>query len=162
MIEVDGVSKRFGPRRTLDGLILVVRAGEVFGLAGPAGGGEATTLRFLATLVRPDEGTVAVAGIPVDRDPRAARRLVGYLPEPPGFCRPMTVQEDLELHAGVHGVARPRRRPLAGELLEVIGLEDQRKDEVATPTTGRRRRLGLARASSPTWARRPHHRLPGR
>jgi len=100
-------------RPTLDGLTLEVPTGEAFGLAGRLGAGKTTTLRILATLVRPDEGTGTVVGVPVDGDPIEVRRMVGYLPERPGFYRRMTLREDLELHAGVHGVPRARRRSVS-------------------------------------------------
>jgi ABC-2 type transport system ATP-binding protein len=146
VIRLDGVEKRFGPRRTLDGLTLEVAEGEVFGLLGPLGAGKTTTLRILATLVRPDAGTATVGGVSVDHDPHGVRRLIGYLPETVGFYRRMTLREDLEFYAGVHGIPRVDRRSLAGDLLEVIGLADDRDREVADLDVGQRRRLGLARA----------------
>lgn len=145
VITLDRVSKRFGRQIALEGVSLNVREGEVFGLVGPVGAGKSTVLRILATLVLPDEGSVTVSGIQLDRDPAAVRRLVGYLPERTGFYPRMTAREDLELHAGVHGVTLARRRRLAGDLLEAVDLAEQRDDDVAGLTAGQRRRLAMAR-----------------
>ncbi|MEO7519914.1 MAG: ABC transporter ATP-binding protein [Acidimicrobiales bacterium] len=146
MIQVTGLRKRWHGRLILDGLTFALHKGEVFGLTGPLGAGKTTTLRILATLIRADEGEAIVDGIDVDVDPRAARMRFGYLAEAPGFHRRRTLREDLEFTAGIHGVPRARRRALAGELLEVVGLADQREDDVAALRTGQRRRLELARA----------------
>ena len=144
MIELDGVRKKLGGRQLLDGLSFVVPEGAVFGLVGAPGAGRSTTLRILATLVRPDAGRASVAGVSVDDGP-AVRRLVGYLPERCGAYRDMTALDSLVFYAGVHGVAPARRRPLAGEVLEVLGLDDRAGAAVTGLSTGQRRRLALGR-----------------
>jgi ABC-2 type transport system ATP-binding protein len=145
VIAVEGVHKTFDGRPTLAGASFFVSKGETLGLLGPLGAGKSTMLRILATLVPPDEGSVTVGGIPVESDGRAVRRMVGYLPEACGTYPRMTTREHVEFYAGVHGVPSIRRRPLAGELLEVVGLADRANEDAGSLTKAHRRSLALAR-----------------
>jgi ABC-2 type transport system ATP-binding protein len=145
MIEVEGIRARFGDHVVFDGLTFAVAKGDVLGLAGPIGAGKTTLLRILATVLRADGGTARVAGVDVAAHPVAARRRLGYLPQTSGFYERMTLLEDLEFHAGVHGVVRGRRRSLASELLEVMDLADRRNEDVSRLDGDSLRRLALAR-----------------
>ena len=146
MIALDGVRKRLGGRNALDGLTLTVGAGEVAGLVGPLGAGKSTTLRILATLEQADEGTVVVGGIDVGEDPAGARRRVGYLPAEFGVYRRVTAFEYVEFFASLRRVPKVRRRPLAEQLLEVVGLADRAGTDVDRFDEADKRRLGLAQA----------------
>ena len=146
MIVLDGVRKQFGGITAVDGVSFTVAQGQVFGLAGPSGAGKTTTLQILATLLSADEGSATVSGITVDSDPRAVRNLVGYVSERSGVYARQTAREYLEFYAGIRGVTRSSRRPLAAELLQVLGLVHRAGDEVCGLTKDEQRRLALGRA----------------
>ena len=103
-LEVGGLVKRFD-RPAVDGLDLSVRAGEFYALLGPNGAGKTTTLRMIAGLLRPDAGTIRVAGIDALADPVAAKRVMAWISDEPMIYDKLTPQEYLEFVAGLWGVA---------------------------------------------------------
>src|SRR5579863_9968853 len=100
-IEIDGLVKRFGPTLAVQSLSLSVRPGEIVGFLGPNGAGKTTTMRIIAALLRPTEGSVRVAGIDVVAEPRAVRRIVGFVPETPFLYNKLTGREFLQFMAGL-------------------------------------------------------------
>lgn len=146
VITADGLVKRFGSRLALDDLTFAVPEGEVFGFVGANGAGKTTTIRILSTLLAFDEGDASVGGVSVRDDPQAVRALIGYVPDFFGLYARLTALEYLEFYAGVHGLAPRRRRQVAGELLELVGLADRGHDDVDGLSRGQKQRLCLARA----------------
>jgi ABC-2 type transport system ATP-binding protein len=130
----------------LNGLDLKVPSGTVFGLLGPNGAGKTTAVKILATLSRPDEGTAVVAGIDVLNDPRAVRRLVGYVSQRSGADAHATGTENLILQARVHGIDRHEARRIAARLMDRFGLTESADRVVKTWSGGMRRRLDIALA----------------
>ena len=141
-VRADGVSRRYGERLALDGVSLHVGAGERVLLTGGNGAGKTTLLRMLATVLRPHEGTLEVAGHPLPRDARRVRPLVGYLGHEPLVYPGLTARENLELYAALH--AAPVGRVDAA--LELVGLARRRNDLASELSRGMRQRLALARA----------------
>jgi ABC-2 type transport system ATP-binding protein len=130
------------PQRAVDGLNMVVEAGQVHGFLGPNGSGKTTTLRALLGLVRPNGGEMRVLGQPVPRAlPRVAPR-VGSIVEAPQFFGNFSGRRTLRLLATAGGV--PRRR--VEDVLELVGLRDRAKDRVRTYSLGMRQRLAVASA----------------
>src|SRR3954469_1812588 len=84
-VEATELEKAYGKVQALSGLSFSVRPGIVFGLLGPNGAGKSTTIRILTTLSRPDRGRAAILGIDVGEHPDRVRRLIGYVPQKPGF-----------------------------------------------------------------------------
>lgn len=146
MISADGLVKRYGDRMALDDLSFVVPEGEVFGFVGANGAGKTSTIRILATLAGPDEGDASIGGVSVRDDPQAVRAMIGYVPDFFGVYPHLTSLEYLEFYASAHGLARGRRRQVAGELLELVGLADRADDDVDKLSRGQQQRLCLARA----------------
>ena len=146
MIEVAGLRKRFGRRAALDGVDFAVPAGEIFGFLGPNGAGKTTTIRILATLTPPDGGTATIAGVRVDRQPFAVRRLIGFMPDFFGVYDTLSVTEYLDFYASCYDVPARRRSRVAAELLELVDLADRAGDQVDTLSRGMKQRLCLARA----------------
>ena len=141
-VRCDSVSRRYGERLALDRVSLLVEAGERVLLTGGNGAGKTTLLRMLATVLRPHEGTLQVAGRVLPREARAVRPLVGYLGHEPLVYPGLTAGENLELYAALHGAPAGR----VDEALELVGLERRRGDAASELSRGMRQRLALARA----------------
>ena len=141
-VRCDAVSRRYGERLALDAVSLQVAAGERVLLTGGNGAGKTTLLRMLATVLRPHEGTLEIAGHPLPREARRVRPLVGYLGHEPLVYPGLTAGENLELYAALH--AAPAARVDAA--LELVGLARRRHDLASELSRGMRQRLALARA----------------
>ena len=98
-IRLSGVSKSFGRTRVLHDLDLEVEWGDVLAIVGPNGSGKSTLLRLLATLTRPDGGTISVAGLDLSRVGQEARRLMGVVTHEPLLYEDLTAYENLAFHA---------------------------------------------------------------
>ena len=144
MIEVQGLTKAFGPTQALAGVSFAVGAGEIVGLLGPNGAGKTTTVRVLATLLRPDSGSVRVGGVSLVRDPHGVRERIGLAGQAAAVDELLTGRENLEFVAGLYGLAPGERRARAGEILERIDLVEAADRRVGTYSGGMRRRLDLA------------------
>lgn len=146
VIEAVDLTKRFnGPAAppVLDAISFSIEAGEVFGFLGPNGAGKTTTMRILLGLLKPTRGTVRVFGeVPGERD--AVRARMGVLFENSGLDDRMTAFQSLDYYARLYGVRNHVRR--IKELLDFVGLANQRNAKVGTFSTGMKRKLGLARA----------------
>src|SRR5580704_988376 len=120
-LEIKGLVKRFD-RPAVDGLDLDVRDGELYALLGPNGAGKTTTLRMVAGLLRPDAGTIRVAGIDALADPAAAKRVMAWISDEPMIYDKLTPREYLEFVAGLWSVAPELAEPRAHELLHWLDL----------------------------------------
>jgi ABC-2 type transport system ATP-binding protein len=143
-LEIRGLHKRYGAQVAVDGLDLSIAAGEFHALLGPNGAGKTTTLRIVAGLVKPDLGTVRVAGHDVAQDPVAAKRALAYLPDDPMLYGKLDALEYLEFVAGLWGIEPGTARTRAEELLAVLGLADKASDRAETYSRGMRQKLSLA------------------
>ncbi len=146
MIEVDGLSKRFGALVAVDRLSFSVRPGEVVALLGPNGAGKSTTMKMIAGFLAPDAGVVRVAGHDVAADGLAARRALGYLPEgAPGYGE-MEVAEFLRFIADVRGLSGQHRRERLAYVAVRLQLQSVHRQPLDTLSKGFRRRVGFAAA----------------
>ena len=139
-----GLVKHYPGTVAVAGLDLSVGEGEIFGLVGPNGAGKTTTLRILATLLRPTAGHAEVAGIDVRRNPDAARRVLGFMPDVFGVYDDMKVWEYLDFFARCYGIPGSRRRRMIGDLLDLVDLGDKRDAYVQSLSRGMQQRLCLA------------------
>jgi oleandomycin transport system ATP-binding protein len=143
-ILADGLVKRFGQTRALNGVDLAVRTGSVFGLLGPNGAGKTTAVRILATLVAPDGGHATVCGHDVVRNAHQVRQLTGLTGQYASVDEALTGTENLVLIARLTGQSRAAARSRARDLLAAFRLEDAADRAVKTYSGGMRRRLDLA------------------
>ena len=143
-IEARGLGKSFGGVRVLSGVDLTVDAGEVVALLGRNGAGKSTTVRILATLTRPDEGSVRIAGIDALAEPARARRHLALTAQDSAVDGRLTGRENLRLIARLRHLARGERRDRPAALLRDLDLTDAADRRVSTYSGGMRRRLDLA------------------
>jgi len=129
----------------VESLDLEVAAGTVLGFLGPNGAGKTTVIRMLSTILRPDAGWFAVAGVPHSQ-PLEIRRLVGVLPESAGYPPGQTGEEWLAFHAELFGRSRVDARATARRLLAEVGLAERGGSLISGYSRGMRQRLGIARA----------------
>ncbi|MBY0113033.1 MAG: ABC transporter ATP-binding protein [Phycisphaerales bacterium] len=145
MIEIKGLTKRFGKLMALDNLTLDIGPGEIFGFIGPNGAGKSTTMKILACLLKQDSGEAMVCGKNVRKDADAIRRVVGYMPDFLGVYDDLTVDEYLQFFAAAFEVPRARRRSVIDQVLELTDLVEKKHAMVDSLSRGMQQRLGVAR-----------------
>ena len=133
-----------GSVRALDGLSLDVEEGTVLGVLGPNGSGKTTTVRILATLLKPDSGHAMVGGIDVVKNPKAVREIIGLSGQYAAVDETLTGWENLVMFGRLYHLSADQARVRARELLEQFSLTDAAKRPIKTFSGGMRRRLDLA------------------
>ena len=142
VIDVRGLTKRFGGRTVVDAVNLSVARGRICGFLGPNGSGKTTTLRMICGLLIPDAGDGTVLGQDLRAKRSAIKARVGYMTQKFGLFSDLTIAENLEFFARVHGL--PRRQERVAEALEKLGLAT-RSDQLAGKLSGGwKQRLALA------------------
>ena len=144
-LRVRDLRKKFA-RPAVDGLDLEIAAGELYGLLGANGAGKTTTLRMVTGLLKPDAGSVEIFGIDALRDPRAAKRLLAWLPDEPMLYDKLTPVEYLEFVAGLWQMPAARARSRAEELLVRLDLWAQRDERCEGFSRGMKQKAALAGA----------------
>ncbi|WP_157510974.1 ABC transporter ATP-binding protein [Frateuria sp. Soil773] len=145
-METHGLTRRFGALVAVDHLDLAVRRGEVFGFLGPNGCGKSTTIRMLCGLLLPSEGEIRVLGLAIPREAEALRRRIGYMTQKFSLYDDLTVAENLDFVAKVHGLDRAAAGRRLDELMQVYRLGEQRAQLAGTLSGGQKQRLALAAA----------------
>ncbi|WP_068925117.1 ATP-binding cassette domain-containing protein [Planobispora rosea] len=143
-IQAEGLVKRYGETRALDGVDLAVPQGRLLGVLGPNGAGKTTAVRILATLLRPDGGRATVGGFDVVKDPHQVRSLIGLTGQYAAVDEMLTGVENLVMIGRLLGMSRAESRRRAAELLERFSLSDAGARATKTYSGGMRRRLDLA------------------
>jgi ABC-2 type transport system ATP-binding protein len=146
VIEVQHLTKRYGPFTAVDDVSFTVDKGEILGFLGPNGAGKTTTMRVLTGYMPPTEGTAVVAGYSLLDKPIEAKRRTGYLPETPPLYPDMTVREYLDFCARIKGVARGERRSRVTTSMERARVADMADRHCAKLSKGYKQRVGLAQA----------------
>jgi ABC-2 type transport system ATP-binding protein len=142
IIEVRGMTKRFGDRMVVDHVDLTVRAGEIFGFLGPNGSGKTTFLRMLCGLLRADDGSGDVLGYDVIAESEAIKREVGYMTQRFSFWEDLSIEENLDFVARMYDVRN--RRQTVRESLEGLGLTSRKNQLAGQLSGGWKQRLALA------------------
>ena len=146
MIEVEGLTKRYGRHTAVDNVSFRVQKGEILGFLGPNGAGKTTTMRILACYLPPTEGRASVAGHDVFDAPLEVKRHVGYLPETPPLYPDMDVTTYLDFVAKIKGVAAKERKARLDDAVAKVRLGDVRFKQIGRWSKGYRQRVGLAQA----------------
>jgi ABC-2 type transport system ATP-binding protein len=146
LIEIEGLTKRFGGFTAVDNVSFKVRRGEVLGFLGPNGAGKSTTMRMLAGFMNPTAGTARIMGHDVQTDSVAARRQLGFLPEGAPTYPEMSVEGFLRFCARVRGFTGSELADRVDHALGLTTLRGVRLQTVETLSKGFKRRVGLAQA----------------
>ena len=144
-LQVRGLTKRFD-RLAVDALDLTIRTGEFYALLGPNGAGKTTTLRMVAGLLRPDAGTISIAGIDALADPVAAKQITAWISDEPMIYDKLTPREYLEFVAGLWGIAPALAEERAQELLSWLDLAPHAHERCEGFSKGMRQKVALAGA----------------
>ena len=146
MIEVQHLTKRYGPVTAVDDVSFKAERGEILGFLGPNGAGKTTTMRVLTGYMPATDGKAIVAGYDVLEQPVEAKRRTGYLPETPPLYPDMTVSDYLAFCARIKGVPRSERATRLRSVMERTQIADVAKRHCAKLSKGYRQRVGLAQA----------------
>ena len=145
IIEIKGLTKKYGSLTALNELDLTVEEGAVIGFLGPNGAGKTTTMRILTTLLRPTAGAAWVAGHSIHKDRTGVRRSIGYMPDFFGVYEDMKVWEYLDFYAACYDIPVAARNGMIDDLLALVDLGHKKEAFVEELSRGMKQRLCLAR-----------------
>jgi ABC-2 type transport system ATP-binding protein len=145
MIQLDGVWKRFDTTTAVKGVSLTIEGGQLLGLIGPNGAGKTSLLKMIATLSKPDRGTIRIMGLDVRVAVGPIRRRLGYMPAEFGRMPDMTVHEYLSYFGAAAGVPRAERMRRIADVLELVDLVERRDSLVSAGSTGIKQRVLIAK-----------------
>ncbi len=146
MIQVEGVTKRYGPKTAVSNISFEVERGEIVGFLGPNGAGKTTTMRILTGFLPPTLGTASVAGFDVGKSPIEVKRRIGYLPESPPLYPEMEVEDYLRFVAAIKRIPKKEIPRRVDAVLERTATGAVRDLLVGKLSKGYRQRVGLAQA----------------
>ncbi len=146
MIQVEGLTKYYGPSAAIKDLTFNIERGEVIGFLGLNGAGKSTTLKVLGCVLLPTSGVVKIDGHDVVRDPHEIRKKIGFLPDTPPLYNEMTVDRYLEFVAQLRGVSAADAKARVKEVEEKTALVEVHDQVIAELSHGYRQRVGLAQA----------------
>lgn len=143
-IEVNGIVKTYGSQKAVNAISFSAQKGGVIGFLGPNGAGKSTTMKMITGYLLPDTGTIQVCGIDVQKDPVAAKRKIGYLPEANPLYYDMYVKEYLSFIGGVHQLDQVSKA--VDRAIQLTGLGTEVHKKTGQLSKGYKQRVGLAAA----------------
>lgn len=143
-IEVNGITKTYGSQKAVNAISFSAPKGGVIGFLGPNGAGKSTTMKMITGYLLPDAGTIQVCGVDVQKDPVAAKRKIGYLPEANPLYYDMYVKEYLAFIAGVHQLDQVSKA--VDRTIQLTGLGTEVHKKIGQLSKGYKQRVGLAAA----------------
>ncbi len=146
IIEIEHLSKHFGPVHAVQDLSFQVLEGELFAFLGINGAGKSTTISILCGQLAKDAGTVRIGGVNLDRDPDAVKRSLGVVFQNSVLDKALSVQDNLESRAALYGITGKAFRARLAELTDLLDFGDLLKRTVGKLSGGQRRRIDIARA----------------
>jgi ABC-2 type transport system ATP-binding protein len=146
MIELKGITKKYGDFRAVDNLSLKVDRGEIFGFLGPNGAGKTTTIKMIAGVLEPSAGSITIGGIEMLKQPEAAKRKIGFIPDRPYLYEKLTAMEFLKFTADLYGVPDEKYRKNARYNLEMFSLADWANELIESYSHGMKQRLIMSAA----------------
>lgn len=143
-ILLENLRKDYGKVKAVQGLSIAVRPGEIFAFLGANGAGKTTTIKMMVGLLPPTEGRVSIAGHDVWKEPRLAKRSIGYVPDTPILHELLTGQEFLWFMSDLYGLSRSEGRVRTTELLEFLGLTAAADKLIRDYSLGMKRKMAIA------------------
>lgn len=144
VINIEGLTKRFGDNVAVDNLSLAVEEGVIFGLLGPNGAGKSTTINILTGVLRSSHGEVQIFGKSISKNSREIKSNMGVVPQSLAIYEDLTAEENIKLFASLYGIKGKDLKEAVDYALNFTGLADQRKVKAKTFSGGMKRRLNIA------------------
>ena len=146
MVEIEALTKHFGPIRAVDGISFSVERGEVLGFLGPNGAGKSTTMKMVTGFLSPDSGSVRIGGEDISDNPTVVKSRMGYLPEGAPLYGDMTPLAFLNFIADIRGLKGAEKRRRVDEVIQRVHIDSVLAQPTETLSKGYKRRVGLAQA----------------
>jgi len=146
MIELKGITKKYSGFCAVDNLNLSVRKGEIYGFLGPNGAGKTTTIKIITGVLQPTSGTVTIGGLDMQKQPEAAKRKIGFIPDRPYLYEKLTGMEFLKFTADLYSVPDEIYRKKAQKNLEMFSLADWSDELIESYSHGMKQRLIMSAA----------------
>jgi len=144
IIVAENLSKQYNGKTAVNNLNLTIKKGEIFGLLGPNGAGKSTVILMMLGLTEPSSGSIRVADFNSTREPIKVKRITGYLPEKLGFYEDLTARQNLKYTAELNSIPAKDIEAKIQDALEIVGLDKNKNQLVATFSKGMKKRLGIA------------------
>ncbi|MBE4909241.1 ABC transporter ATP-binding protein [Bacillus luteolus] len=144
-LTIDNLSKSFGQKKALDEVTVELTTG-VYGILGSNGSGKTTLMRILASVMKPSSGTIYLNGQDINKMDHQYRELIGYLPQQVGLYKNFTAEKLLKYISALKGLSKEETDDKVKEVLELVGLSNDRKGKVGKFSGGMKRRIGIAQA----------------
>ena len=144
LLEVEGITKRFGDRTACDAVSFRVESGETYGLLGPNGAGKTTCISVLCGLLAPDGGSATVAGHDIVTDTLEAKRSIGYVPQDLALYPDLSARENLAFFGRLQGLRGSHLAQRVDHCLDVVGLVERADDRIEDYSGGMKRRANIA------------------
>lgn len=145
-IQVTNLTKTYGSQRAVDGISFSLKKGEIVGFLGPNGAGKSTTMKILTGYLKPSSGQASVSEHDVVQSPMPARRAIGYLPEHNPLYLDMFVTEFLLFSGKLYGMSGKALQARVEDVINMCGLEAEKRKKIAQLSKGYRQRVGLAQS----------------
>ena len=146
ILEINGLSKKFGSNHIIKDLNLKVSENSICGFIGENGAGKTTTMKMILGFLKPDSGDIKVCGEKVTYGETKTNRFIGYLPDVPEYYGYMNPVEYLKLCGQITGMSKKEIKEKTDELLELVGLDAHKKRRIGRFSRGMKQRLGIAQA----------------
>ncbi len=146
MIEVKNLTKKYGSHTAVDDISFTVQKGQIYGFLGPNGAGKSTTMNMLTGYLSSNSGTITIDGIDILKDPKKAKKNIGYLPEIPPVYPDMTIKEYLDFAGQLKGLSKKERAEGVAYVMEKTNITDMQNRLIKNLSKGYRQRAGLAQA----------------
>lgn len=146
LIEVKNITKKFDQNIVLDNVSFQVEEGEIFGLIGPNGAGKSTLINIMVGLWDSNKGDVIIGGYNIKTEPIKVKKQIGLVPQEIALFDNVSAYDNLEFFGSLYGLGGKLLRKRINEALEIIGLQDKRKEKVKKFSGGMKRRLNIAAA----------------
>lgn len=143
MLELTGVTKRFGSKTAADHVDLKVNAGEIFGFLGPNGAGKTTTIKMIVGLLKPDEGKILVDGVDVAQEPLEAKRRLSFVPDNPEVYEKMTGMQYLNFLSNVYELSLEERESRIRRYTEVFEMTSNLSEDISGYSHGMQQKICL-------------------